>query len=105
MVVHETEKARVARVSEWGAWRLCDLVREGYGRRVERVLVRQKLQAAHGGASKVFSGPSWLGFVRVVCSVTQCLCFDSWMSRTMRSESYWDCGRDGGDSLLTVTTG
>ncbi|XP_050249139.1 protein LATE ELONGATED HYPOCOTYL-like [Quercus robur] len=28
-----------------------------------------------------------------------------WMSRTMRSESCWDCGCDGGDSLLTVATG
>ena len=64
MVVHETEKARVARVSEWGAWRLCDLVREGYGRRVERVLVRQKLQPARGGVCEVVSGRSWLGFAQ-----------------------------------------
>ena len=41
----------------------------------------------------------------IVCSVTLCLCFDSWMSRMMRSESCWDCGHDSGDSLLTVTTG
>ena len=32
--------------------------------RVERVLVRQKLQLAHGGACEVFSGCSWLGFSR-----------------------------------------
>ena len=38
-------------------------------------------------------------------SVTLCLFFGSWMSRTMISESCRDCGRDGGDSLLTVTTG
>ena len=43
--------------------------------------------------------------LRIGCSVTLCLCFSSWMSRTMRSESCRDCGCDGGDSLLTVTTG
>ena len=51
--------------------------------------------------------PAVLGwvFLGIVCSVTLCLCFDSWMSKTMRSESCWDCGHDGGDSLLTVATG
>ena len=39
------------------------------------------------------------------CSVTLCLCFGSWMNRTMRSDSCRDYGCDGGDSLLTVTTG
>ena len=39
------------------------------------------------------------------CFVTLCLCFGSWMSRTMISKSCRDCGRDGGDSLLIVTTG
>ena len=27
-------------------------------------------------------------FLGIVCSITLCLCFSSWMSRTMRSESY-----------------
>ena len=40
----------------------------------------------------------------ISCSVTLCLCFGSWMSRTMISESFRDCGHDDGDSLLTVTT-
>ena len=31
---------------------------------MERVLLRQKLQAARGGACEVFSGRSWLGFAR-----------------------------------------
>ena len=33
--------------------------------------------------------PAILGwvFLGIVCSVTLCLCFDSWMSKTMRSES------------------
>ena len=45
---------RVGRVSESdGAWQC-----------VERVLVRQKLQAARGGAGEVFSGRSWLGFAQ-----------------------------------------
>ena len=45
---------RVGHVSESdGAWRC-----------VERVLVRQKLQAARGGACEDVSGRSWLGFAR-----------------------------------------
>ena len=48
---------RVGRVSEIdGAWRRVAAVK--------RVLVRQKLQAARGGACEVFSGRSWLGFAR-----------------------------------------
>ena len=112
VAARETKLACVALMSAWGAWRPCVLAREGYRRHV----------AARGGA---WSACSWgrnfsqcvgarvrcflavLGWVLlgIVCSVTQCLCFDSWMSRTMRSESCWDCGRDGGDSLLIVTTG
>ena len=48
-----------------------------------------------------------LGWVllEIGCSVALCLYFGSWMSRAMISESCRDCGRDGGDSLLTVTTG
>ena len=33
-------------------------------RHVERVLVRQKLQVAHGGACDAVSSHSWLGFAR-----------------------------------------
>ena len=36
----------------------------GAWRRVERVLVRQKLQPARGGACDAVSGRSWLGFAR-----------------------------------------
>ena len=36
----------------------------GAWRRVERVLVRQKLQPALGGACDAVSGHSWLGFAR-----------------------------------------
>ena len=35
-----------------------------YQRRVEHVLVRQKLQPARGGACDAVSGRSWLGFAR-----------------------------------------
>ena len=49
--------ARVGRVKRVactsGAWR-----------RVERVLVRQKLQPAHGGACDAVSGRFWVGFAR-----------------------------------------
>ena len=36
----------------------------GAWRRVERVIVRQKLQPARGGACDVVSSRSWLGFAR-----------------------------------------
>ena len=46
--------ARVGRVAGTsGAWR-----------RVERVLVRQKLQPARGGVCDAVSSRSWLGFAR-----------------------------------------
>ena len=46
-----------------GAWeRVRDT--DGAWRCVERVLVRQKLQAARGSACDVVSGRSWLGFAR-----------------------------------------
>ena len=35
-----------------------------YRQRVERVLVRQKLQSARGGACDAVSGRSWLGFAQ-----------------------------------------
>ena len=44
-------------------------------------------------------------FLEIGCSVALYLYFGSWMSRTMISESYRDCGRDGDDLLLTVTFG
>ena len=44
----------------WGARE----ARGRYRRRVERVLVRQKLQPARGGAWNAVSGRSWLGFAR-----------------------------------------
>ena len=43
--------------------------------------------------------------LRIGCYVALCLCFRSWMSRMMISKSCRDCGRDGSDSLLSVTTG
>ena len=38
------------------------VARDGVWWRVERVLVRQKLQPAHGGVREVVFGRSWLGF-------------------------------------------
>ena len=37
---------------------------DGAWRRMERMFVRQKLQAVHGGACDAVSGRSWLGFAR-----------------------------------------
>jgi len=64
VAVRGTKLARVARGGRL-VWRV-ERVRESDGawRRVERVLVRQKLQAARGGACELFSGRSWLGFAR-----------------------------------------
>ena len=50
-------------------WRLDWRVRrvagtDGAWRRVERMLVRQKLQPARGGACDAVSSRSWLGFAR-----------------------------------------
>ena len=56
-----------------------------------------------------FSRRMWCSFwpflVGIGCSIALCLCFGSWMSRTMISESCRDYGRDSGDLILTVTTG
>ena len=46
-------------------WRLRRVAaRERLWQRVERMLVRQKLQATRGGGCNVVSGRSWLGFAR-----------------------------------------
>ena len=64
MAVRETEQAceaRGGRVS-WRVRRVRDT--DSAWRRVELVLVRQKLQMTRGGACEVFSGCSYLGFAR-----------------------------------------
>ena len=47
---------------------------------------------------------SWV-LLGIGCSVFLCLFFGSWMRRTLISECCKYCGRDGGGSLLIVTTG
>ena len=49
-----------------GAWGLVRRVADidGAWRRIERVLVRQKVQPARGGACDAVSGRSWLGFAQ-----------------------------------------
>ena len=64
MAVRETEQAcevRGGHVS-WRVRRVRDT--DSAWRRVELVLVRQKLQMTRGGACEVFSGCSYLGFAR-----------------------------------------
>ena len=70
-----------------------------------RVLVRQKLQPARGGACDAVSGRSWLGFAR---DWLFCLSMPVLWQLNAQNVDIWVlqyCGRDGGGSLLTVTTG
>ena len=78
---------------------------DGAWRRVERVFVRQKLQAVRGGACDAVSGRSWLGFARdwMFCLSMPVIWQLNAQNVDIRVLQY--CGRDGGGSLLTVTTG
>ena len=90
-----------------GTWRRMRRVAgtDGTWRHVERVLVRQKLQPARGGACDAVSGRSWLGFARdwLFCLSMPVLWQLNAQNIDIRVLQY--CGRDGGGSLLTVTTG
>ena len=70
-----------------------------------RVFVRQKLKAARGGACEAVSGRSWLGFARdwMFCLSMPVIWQLNAQNVDIRVLQY--CGRDGGGSLLTVTTG
>ena len=87
-----------------GAWQVLT-ARGGAWWRVERVFVRQKLQAARGGACDAVSGRSWLGFSRdwMFCLSMPVIWQLNAQNIDIRVLQY--CGRDGGGSLLTVTTG
>ena len=74
-----------------GVWSMCSTIKSF--RRCMRAHVRSFLVVL-----------GWV-LLDIGCSVTVCLCFGSWMNRMMRSDSCRDYGRDGDDSLLTVTTG
>ena len=80
---------RVADTS--GAWSACSWGRN-FSRRVA-TLVMQFLAIL-----------GWV-LLGINGSVFLCLFFGCWMSKTLISESCRYCGRDGGGSLLTVTTG
>ena len=98
----EAQQARGARGRAWD-WRVRRVADTGgVWRCVEPVLVRQELQPA-----RVMLFLAVLGWVLrwIGCSVFLCLFFGCWMSKTLISESCRYCGRDGGDSLLTVTIG
>ena len=77
----------------------------GAWRRVELVLVRQKLQPAHGGACDAVSGRFWLGFAWdwLFCLFMPFLWQLNAQNVDIRVLQY--CGCDGGGSLLTVMTG
>ena len=62
----EKRSRQVGRVSErgTGAWGARVAGTDSAWRHMERVLVRQKLQTARGGACDAVSGRSWLGFAR-----------------------------------------
>ena len=98
----EAQQARGARRRAWdwrmrcvadtgGAWSACS-----WGRNFIRRV-----------AARVMQFLAVLGWVLlgIGCSVFLCLFFGCWMSRTLISESCRYCGRDGGGSLLIVTTG
>ena len=87
-----------------GAWQALT-ARGGAWWRVESVFVRQKLQAARGGACEAVSGRSWLGFARdwMLCLSMPVIWQLNAQNFDIRVLQY--CGRDGGGSLLTVTTG
>ena len=74
-----------------GMWRACSWGRN-FSQRVE-ARVMQFLAIL-----------SWV-LLGIGCSVFLCLFFGSWMRRTLISECCRYCGRDGGGSLLIVTTG
>ena len=78
---------------------------DGAWRRMERGLVRQKLQLVRGGACDAVSGRSWLGFARdwLFCLSMPVLWQLNAQNVDIRVLQY--CGRDGSGSLLTVTTG
>ena len=68
VAVREAKQARGAHGRAWGlargsTWETLT-VRGSAWLRMERVLVRQKLQAMRGGACDVVSSCSWLGFAR-----------------------------------------
>ena len=87
-----------------GAWQVLT-ARGGAWRRVERVFVRQKLQAARGGTCEAVSGRSWLGFARdwMFCLSMPVIWQLNAQNVDIRVLQY--CGRDGDGSLLTVTNG
>ena len=99
-VWHVSERG-LARGGAWGAWQV-PTARGGawsacsWGRNFSRRMEARVMQFL------AVLGWVLLGIGR---SVFLCLLFGSWMHRTLISECCRYCGRDGGGSLLTVTTG
>ena len=94
-----------AREWEWsGAWgRVAGI--DGAWRRVEACSRGWNFKRRVGARVMWFLAILGWVLLGIGCSVALCLCFRSWISRTMISKSCRDCGRASGDSLLSVTTG
>ena len=98
----KSDQARVThgvRVGQWQHNDWCVWATSGAWR---RMFLSQKLQSPHVLFFLAILGWVLLGIGH---SITLCLCFSSLMNRIMKSERCKDCGRDNGNSLLTVATG
>ena len=97
----DAKRSRCVGIGAWGAWRILT-VRGGawsacsWGRNFSRRVEARVMQ--------FLAVLGWV-LLGIGCSVFLCLFFGNWMSRTLISKSCRYCGRDGGGSLLTVTTG
>ena len=108
----QEEKQQQARVARECAWTGACGAREAHDRYRQRVAARGAC-AREAETSASALRRVWCRFLAVLswvllgigCSVFLCLFFGSWMRRTLISECCRYCGRDGGGSLLIVTTG
>ena len=105
VAVRETKQVRGAHGKAWtGAWGAWQRVRDSGGEWSACSWGRNFRRRVGVGVMLFLAVLGWV-LLRIGCSVSLCLYFGSWMSRTMISESCRDCERDGDDSILTVTTG
>ena len=87
-----------------GTWSACELLVACDGTWNACSTVRSFRQCVWAHVKSFLAVLGWV-LLEIGYSITLCLCFGSWMNRTMRSESCKDYGHDGGDLLLIVTIG